>query len=765
MTMQNQKPRPATTARLKETVALGVLAMAGLFATQATAQAVDTTKGTEVVVTALKRETTLQSTPLSVSAVSGDALRRADIQDVSQLRGIPGLSFVDGGPSFTRVVMRGIQTVGEPTVGLYYDETPVTGLVGASSDAGGSMPQVRLFDVNRVEVVRGPQGTLYGSGSMGGALKVLFNKPAPVYAAMVDVSASQTAHGGSGDLVQGMINLPVVRNKLAVRVVGFDETSAGYIDNTVLGFNDINRTRSRGGRLLARLVPIENLTIDAGAFYQETHDDRPMWNLEAGPYKATNQVRLPTDEILSLYNVSAKWVDHGLTWVGTVSSTNRKNYSAAGDPSYYFQTEQNNPGFCAKLRGGGAPCSPQTQATFNDYIQDFVYGVVFAAQKAHTTTAELRVSSDDSRRLVWTAGAFYSDRKGQDDNNQFKVDPTTGLPYLPWIRQTNRLIDDELEQTAIFGEATYKVTNRLSLTVGTRYVQYTRHVAGNQVVPLDLINAKASAYTVVSSDEKKWLSKVNLAYAYSDNLLFYAQSAEGFRPGGANQVLGLPAALTAYRSDSLWNYETGVKSRTFGNRLTVNADIYRIDWHDMQVQGQNPAIGPFSFVANAGAARIDGAEAEATLRLGELRLAANAGYSDARLSEDQANGNITANGHRGDRIPYVPKVSGSVSGEYDYSLGHGWGGYAGINTVFVGQSASEFSPANIYYRRLPAYVSVNVRVGANSTGRGWGVYAFVDNLFDRVGITSETANGISVGHTLVTSIAPRTVGVNVRKTF
>ena len=771
MTHQTERSK-GNTRPWRGYVALGALAAAWLAATPAGAQnaaqdvaqsAGTTSDHTEVVITALKRETTLQSTPLSVSAVSGEALRRADIQDIAQMHGIPGLSFVDNGPAFTRIVIRGIQTVGEPAVGLYYDETPVTGVVGSTNDAGGSMPALKLFDVNRVEVLRGPQGTLYGSGAMGGALKVLFNKPAPTYAAAIDASVSQTAHGGSGNLVQGMINVPIIRDKLAVRVVAFDQTSAGYIDNTALNIKNVNETKAKGGRLLVRLTPFENLTIDAGAFYQETQGDRPIWNVDSGPYKATNQVRLPSDDLMSMYDLTVKWVDHGLTWVGTASASHRKDYSSLADASYYFQSDLNNPAACAKFRGG--ICSLETLAAFNAYVQGYVHDLIFAAQKANTSTAELRVSSDDWHGLTWTAGAFYSDRQGRDDNNGLGVDPATSLPYVPWVRQTNRLIDDQLTQSAVFAEASYKLTSRLTLTAGTRFVDYERHVGGATVVPLDLVGAKLTPYATASSKENKWLSKVNLAYAYSDSVLVYAQAAQGFRPGGANQVLGLPAALTAYRSDSLWNYETGVKSRSFSNRLTVDADVYRIDWKDMQVTGQNLALGPFSFIANAGAARINGAEVESNLRLGALRLSANVGYSDARLSEDQTNTNIMANGHRGDRIPYIPKVSGSLGGDYDHNLGQGWRGYADVNAVFVGESFSEFSPSNVYYRRLPAYTSVNLRIGAQSDRRGWGVAAFVDNLFDRVGIVSESANNISAGHTLVTSIAPRTVGVNVRKSF
>ena len=745
---------------------VGALAIGAAMTSVAKAAEADQaeTGPTEIVVTALRHKSTLQTTPMSISAVSGDTLRKGNIQDISQLRTIPGLTFVDGGPANTRIVIRGIQTVGETTVGLYYDETPVTGVVNATNDAGGSVPGLKLFDVDHLEVLRGPQGTLYGSGAMGGAVRVLFNKPTDRFASSVDVSVSQTAHGGTGTLVQGMVNLPIVPGKVAVRAAGFDQETAGYIDNTVLGFNDIDAGHGKGGRLLARITPAPNVTIDAGVIYQEYRGDRPMWNLEAGPYNATNQVRLTSNDQLTIYNGSIRWDLDGVTALGSVSYSNRKNFSANGDPSYYFQTDLNNPSVCAKLRGGGAACTPDQQSAFNAYVQDYVYGVVFAAQKAHTTTAEFRLSSQGQGRLTWTGGVFYSERTGQDDNNQFKVDPVSGLPYLPWIRQTNRLIDDELKQTAAFGDVTYGLTDKLKLTVGTRYFQYQRMVAGNIVVPLDLIGAKSSEYTLVKSSESKWVSKINLAYQRNANLLVYAEAAEGFRPGGVNQVIGLPAALQPYEADTLWNYEAGIKTRSFGNRLTINVDAYRIDWADMQVQGQNKN-GPQSFISNAGAARIDGAEIEAAARIGALMLRANASYSDARLTEDQSNPNISATGQRGNRIPYVPKVTGSFEGEYGWNIQQQWRGYARASATYVGESFSEFRPDNIYNRRLPAYTLVSGRIGVENDVSGWGLYAYVNNLFDRVALTSATANAISVGQTLVTSAAPRTIGFNVSKTF
>jgi iron complex outermembrane receptor protein len=183
----------------------------------------------EVIVTALKRDTSLQETPLSLSAVTGTTLANSGVQDIARLaQSVPGLVFEDAGPASTRITIRGIRSVGEPTVGLYYDETAVSGAVGAGNDAGGETALAKLFDVQRVEVLRGPQGTLYGSGSMGGTLRVIFNKPDPtkLYAS-VDGDAVATSGGGGGYDTDGMVNIPIVADKLAARAIVYTQGLGG----------------------------------------------------------------------------------------------------------------------------------------------------------------------------------------------------------------------------------------------------------------------------------------------------------------------------------------------------------------------------------------------------------------------------------------------------------------------------------------------------------------------------------------------------------
>ena len=225
-------------------------------------------EGTEIIVTALKRSTSLQDTPLAISATTGESLERGGTFSFTELtRTAPSLRIVDSGPGNRRVLIRGIQSSGEPTVGVYYDETPVSGSVSTTSDSAGTTPDFRVFDVERAEVLRGPQGTLFGSGSMGGTLRIIFEKPkSDRIEAAFNGNIVAVESGSMGGSLDGMFNLPVVEDKLAIRVVGNYNMFAGYADNIYYGKKNINDGKSYGGRLLVRFTPTEQRTIDAGAY-------------------------------------------------------------------------------------------------------------------------------------------------------------------------------------------------------------------------------------------------------------------------------------------------------------------------------------------------------------------------------------------------------------------------------------------------------------------------------------------------------------------
>ena len=720
----------------------------------------------EVVVTALKRDTSLQETPISISAVTGASLANAGIQDLTNVTQVPSLTFEDNGPAGTRINIRGIRSVGEPTVGIYYDETPVSGAIGSGNDSGGSTPLAKLFDVQRVEVLRGPQGTLYGSGSMGGTLRVIFNKPdLNGYEAAVDADALNTSGSTGGYDAEGMVNIPIVSNMLAARAVIYSEHVGGYVDNTVLNEQNINTYHNDGGRLLLRYMPLEDLTVDGSYFYQYVDGQDPTWYASQGPYNSLAQTQATVTDRLQIYNLTARWDFHRFAATAVISDTERKT-SDAGDVSAFIEDYQNNPDDCAFFRGGGNPCSPAQQTAFNAYVASKVPSALVDVQTIYNPTGEIRLSSEGKNFLDWTVGGFWSDRTTHANNSEVLADPTTGA-FLPQPQSNvyTRLIFDHLKQVAGFGEASAHLTDALTLTFGARYFDYTRDVGGSTPLGLDLVGASDAPFREVSSSQHGWVTKTNLGYQFSNSLLVYATASQGFRPGGVNQVLGLPNALTPYSSDSLWNYEIGTKTSWFDNRLQFDADYYFINWSNMQVQGQTPN-GAFSFITNAGAARVKGLEVDLTFEpLENLQITANTAISHAYLTEDQVNANVLGPGVKGDDIPYVPRFTAGIGAQYTLPLTAWFSGMARIDESYIGQSFSEFNNSDGFDTQLPAYSLTNVRIGLESPQKDWGAYFYVNNVFSKVAITYSQSSAISLGENTVTSQRPRTLGLNFRKSF
>ncbi|MDB5366232.1 MAG: ligand-gated channel protein [Rhodospirillales bacterium] len=718
----------------------------------------------DIVVTALKRSTKLQDTPISMSAVSGNQLENSNIRDVAELtRQVPGMSTVDAGPGLRRIVIRGIQGAGEPQVGIYYDEAPVSGSPGTTADAGSHGPDLKLFDVQQVEVLRGPQGTLYGSGSMGGTVRVIFRKPANEFEAAVDASLASTRYGGMSYEANGMVNLPLVDEKVAARLVAYHRDRDGYIDNPGLHLKDVNDETTSGGRLLVRFTPTDDLRIDAAAFLQRTDAHQPIWYPAAGKFNSRNQAQLPLQDDYDLYNVTAQW-NLGFATLTGVSSYYRRAQVQGYDTSDQLAGLRNVPSICAALRGGGGPCNAAQLASYNSYVNTVTPSLLYQPQNVRSWTNELRLSSTPGGPLNWTAGIFTESRRAYVTSRIESTDPANGLPYQPLRIGTARDLHDKLTQKAAFGEFSYEALPGLTLTAGTRYFEYRKNIVGETTVGLDLIGARLTPPTYVSSDESGWVSKFNVAYKLNPNMLVYVQAAEGFRPGGANQVLGLADNLTPYQSDSLWNYEAGLKTSWFDGRAIVNVDAYQIDWNNMQVTGIT-ANGAYRFISNAGAARVRGIEFESSYSpIAGLDLQANATFSKAELSEDQINPQIVGAGRKGDRIPYVPKVTLSGAVQYVWPVWSDVNGFVRADVSYVGSSWSEFRPNNPFQQHIDSYSLTNLRIGIEH-GADWGAYLFVNNLFDSTAIVYATASAVSGGQVNAVSALPRTIGINLRKRF
>lgn len=717
----------------------------------------------EVMVTATRRETSVQSTPIAITAVGGDTLERVEATSVvDYAKFVPGLRVQDGGPGSRRMSLRGVNAAGEATVGIYYDETPISGTVGVSSDAGGRPPDVAAFDIERIEALRGPQGTLYGAGSMGGAIRLIFNKPEFEYEGKLHTSFSSTEGGGDNYTVNGMANLPLVDGLLAARLVAFRQSSDGYIDNEYLGIDDINSADKEGGRLMLRFTPTDTLTIDATGLIDRTDAHSNDWHPQYGEYVTVAQIVQPFEEDAKLYSLTVDW-DLDFATLTASSAYYERATTYNNDDSYYIERYLDSETYCETRYNGGVPCSDEVMAEYNDYVDSEIPAVLQHDGEMTNTTHEIRLTSNSTGDFDWTVGAFLQDREDNVNSQDGPADEETGEIIYPMELFYKRYIIDELEQTAVFGETTWRATDRLSLTAGARWYEYEKTITGATTIPWELIGAGLKPRQSVSTKEDDVLYKLNAAYEFSDDMMGYVSAGEGFRPGGANQVIGLPDALTSYGADSLWNYEVGLKTSWLERRLFANAALYQIDWDNMQVRGRT-LDGAFSFLSNAGAAQILGGELDMQFLLSEgWTLGMNAAYIDAQLTEDQVSGAVTAPGKDGDRLPYIPEFSAAVSAEYSWFLGKNYEASVRVDANYVGSSYSELRPDNPYRMEIEDYTLVNLRADIIGPS-GWSAGFFANNLFDEVAINMGSKRSYEP-YEIVTSSRPLTIGVSVSKEF
>ncbi len=724
----------------------------------------------EIVVTALKRSTALQDTPLAISAVTGDSLERGGNYSFTNLtNNTPSLRIVDSGPGNRRVILRGVTAAGEPTVGVYYDESPVSGSVGTTSDSASSTPDLRLFDVARAEILRGPQGTLYGSGSMGGTVRVIFEKPkADRWEGAVNANLISPEGGDLGYSLDGMVNVPIVDDKVALRVVGNYNRFAGYVDNVRLNLKDVNDGDSYGGRALLRLTPTDRLTIDGAVYYEKVATDSSRWIFETGQRYATNgRSESGNYDENRIYSGTVRYDFDAMT-LTAVSTYFDRHRTAVGDVSDTFIGRDNAAG-CARYRNRNVACSPAQLAAYIPDTQRLFASSLYQPQSVKNWTNELRLSSLGDGPFNWTVGVYSEDRDTVVRSTLLIADPATGelRDYRnPANLGYDRTIFDYLKQKAAFAEASYEVVDGLTLTAGTRYYEYKKRVGGQIDLGQEHYSSVVTPYQEARSTEDGFIYKFNASWEVNPDLLVYAQAAQGFRPGGVNQVIGLPAALAAYTSDSLWNYEAGVKS-TLARGVYLNVAAYRIDWDNLQVSARTSGTGSvFGLIANAGAAKIEGAEVEFSARpLEGLSVGANLGYTNARLSEDQVSTVVSATGREGDRLAFVPKWSASATAEYSWPVSDAIEGLARLDVAHTGSSFSTLSAVDTFRRRVDSYELANLRGGVQSPDGLWGAYLFVNNLFDAAAINSKSSSSNTGGLTLTYSAPPRTYGINLMRRF
>jgi iron complex outermembrane receptor protein len=668
-----------------------------------------------IIVTATKREETVQNLPYAISAVSGRQLEDFGIDSSHGLTlEAAGLTATNLGAGEDKLFVRGLTDsivpgLSESVVGIYLDDARIV------DDAPD--PDLALIDIDRVEVLRGPQGSLYGAGSLTGLVRIVTNGPDfENLRGMVRMSGSETDGGGLSTAFDGMVNLPLVRDALALRVAGYDDSDAGYIDETRLGKSNTNRTNRKGGRAQLGWRASPRWTAIANVALQGTHAADSQYYLGTlGPDRRDNYVLEPHNDNFVQAGLTVKGA---LDRVGIVSNT-----------SFVGRALDNR--FDASFAWPSLTGYPLGPAPF-DYHR-----------KIQSFTHETRIASDSAGPWTWLAGVFLAHRD-EDFSSRLQGPGTGGAIVL--ARSERR--EDRESEAAIFGEASVRFAPRWTFTAGLRAFDAIRKVSddvgGSLVSP--------GAPFAGSNGQSGVAPKAILEYQPSDRLTFYAQAAEGYRLGDLSTAGGTIAGSgTKFDSDELWNYELGTKFDAFRHRLIWDAAIYYADWRNVQTDQIAPD-GAF-YVLDAGHVRDVGFETEFALRMiNGVSLRGNFFWNNAVLS-DRNPALATGEGV----LPGAPDVTADISARDDFAIGHSGSGFASIDFSYVGVSHLGFAEST---PSMGGYRLTNIRIGI---ARGsWQLALFGDNLTDDRGNTFAFGNPFDLARgPLVTPPRPRTFGITL----
>src|SRR5580704_6654021 len=757
-------------------------ALGGLFAGVAIAQQSrsDTGQLEEIVVTAEKRESTVETTPISLTAVSGaDVLNRGITDLASHMQSVRGVSIRTSGPGMTEFEMRGVASNGgnSPTVGFYFDETPLT--APAATNEGKIVISPDLYDLNRVEVLRGPQGTLYGSGSMGGTIRVIPNAPNPdAFEASAEVKFADTDHGGFDHAENAMINLPFWGGLAALRIVGSYSSDAGWIDRVVIApgafplptgtvrgnvlaapiateYHNVNDVEQTGVRVSAIIKPIDGLTITPSYFYEKLRagglpyiDSVPGTDAHYQPFDIAESYR---DEF-HLTALSVKY----RTDVFEISSASA--YWTRHEPLIQDASESWTTGLGPAFVSGYGPGNGGIGAAYAD-----------DDNQSHQTTQELRIASVGDTRLKWLAGYFYSDFQSGWD---IIFPSQTGAEVFGSNNLFSYYSPFKILQQSVFGELTYNITEPFAVTVGARRYHYDAPVGLNQYGALT-----STVKTNTSENAQGVTPKVSLSYQFDKDLLVFATAAKGFRPGGGTGPVPTSGPLSceaqlmvqygskgfvngpiSFTSDSVWSYELGEKWRSSDNRFSVNASAYFESWVGVQQVNALSSCG-YVYTANVGDAHVYGGEIEArAIVVRDLEASANVTYSHAALVSSTL---INAGFDPGTPIQQVPKWSASASLAYHHNLTEDVALTARAESTYVGSRTDATFATNT----LPSYDLTNIRGGFK--GARWSAVLFMNNVTDKRAllnnITQDAVNLATFNRVAVSQ--PRTTGIDLNYKF
>jgi iron complex outermembrane receptor protein len=697
----------------------------------------------EVVVTAQKRSERLQDVPVSVTSIDAASLAEHDaVQLQDYLQNVPNVSVGGVSSGRTSIVVRGISTgVGNnPTTGITIDDVPF----GSSTSNGLGdvlLPDLDPADLDHIEVLRGPQGTLYGASSMGGLVKFVSAAPQlDAFSGRLQLDGNSVDHGGTGYGIRGSANIPLVTDQLAIRASGFYREDAGFIDDSLQGRDNANVAKVYGGHVAAlwQIAPAVNLRISALLQNQtaSASGSEDVYITGQPVYGDLIHQRLPgTDGFqanVRLYSATLT-ADLGVATLTSITGYGQSDNSFPQDVSGTFGP------FTSLFYG--APASVRINNRFG----------------TNKLSEELRLASGTGQRLEWLGGLFYTREKSDAGELIFPVDTATGAA-LPVQELIQVAAPTTFKEYAGFGDLTYHFSEQADVTVGARYSrnsqEYDETDNGLLVGGVSTVAGR--------SDDDSTTYLFTPRYRFSDSVMTYARIATGYRVGGPNS--GAPAGVPAtFGADKTLNYELGVKSELLERRLSLLADVFYIRWSDIQLRAVDPDNG-FSYYANGGDARSQGLEVSVAFTpIAGLKLTGNAGYSDAQLTEKGPNGIYAPDGSQ---LPGSSNWTGSLAAEGQVPVGDSLNAFGTATVSYLGSRLGAFTSDVTAPRfEIPSYVVVDLQTGVRSDR--WTASLFVKNLSDKRGLTGTGAlNAISgQGVFYASVIQPRTIGLSVATKF
>jgi outer membrane receptor protein involved in Fe transport len=729
----------------------------------------------DIIVTAEKHSESLEKVPLSIVAFSSESLAETGVEDFSALAArIPGVTLNSAGPGQSSYSIRGIASVGgnSPTTGVYIDDTPI---LPSGGDGATASIDPDLFDLARVEVLRGPQGTLYGASSMGGTIRFITNQPdLTKQEAAVKAEGSYTEHGGGNGRIDAMYNMPLIDDRAALRIVGTYKNYSGFIDRDVgvwapnpdvpAGFpaypvspahpsaivRNVNSQELYSIRTVLKVQVSDAFTVTPSVWIQDLQmGGAPDFDIPTGDSSGPLIQARP-------FNLSEAYSDHfvlsnltlnyDLGWGSLLSTTS------------YLHRQENTP-------------DDETEAVEDAFPQGkFIPSVYSPIITTRELTEEARLAFNPAGwALTGVAGAYFNNA----DRHYYVDYLTPGYAQFQNSYTSSALLsgvalndynysqhgDYAPKQSAVFAELNYAITSQWKATAGLRWydLEYTavRYEDGwsNGGPTLSSGAAKNTGFN----------PKAELSYQATDDELYYASASKGVRPGGVNTsnlaAKGCGQDYGPYQPDSLWNYELGGKTRWLGGALTVNAAVYYIKWKDVQ-QGETLPCS-YQITENAGAAVVHGGELEVQGTVsGHLQLGAGVGYAKAVLDADAPN----LGGVKGEQLENVPVWNGNANAKYLFTPRDGYDAFVRADAQFVGESYPFFDRSDpATYQR--AYATVDLRTGL--LHEAWELNVFVTNVLDKQAALSDYLSDNYSATTRVRMFTnqPRTTGMSLRWKF